>query len=117
MSKAGRCLESFLFNNTPICRPLLLTRISNDTLLQYLPEFLSFGIDTVQHKYILFTEAELSNCTQSSLTVCPANAEIYSTQMKICELSLYLQTTDSQNLCRRRLLSRCYALAECGRVR
>ena len=82
----------------------LPTRISNDTFVQYLPEFLFFGIDTVQHNYILFTEAELSHCTQSSITVCPANAAIYSTQMKTCELSLYLQTTDSQNLCHRRLL-------------
>jgi hypothetical protein len=32
----------------------LPTRISNDTFLQYLPEFLFFGIDTVQHNYIFF---------------------------------------------------------------
>ena len=65
-------------------------RISNDTFVQYLPEFLFFGIDTVQHNYILFTETELSHCTQSSITVCSANAAIYSIQMKTCELSLYL---------------------------
>jgi len=32
------------------------------------------------------------------------NAAIYSTQNRTCELSLYFQTTDSQNLCHRRLL-------------
>jgi len=60
------------------------TRISSDVFVQYLPEFLFFGIDTVQHNYILFAEAELSHCTQSSTTVCPANAAVYSTQMKTC---------------------------------
>ena len=76
----------------------LPTRIHNDTFVQYIPEFSFFGIDTVQHNYILFTEVELSHCTQSSITVCPANTAIYSTQLKTCELSLFLQTTDSQNL-------------------
>jgi len=55
----------------------LPTRIFNDTFVQYLPEFSFFGIDTVQHNYILFTEVELSHCTQSSITVYPANAAIY----------------------------------------
>ena len=82
----------------------LPTRIFNDTFVQYLPEFLFFGIDTVQHNYILYTEAELSHCTQSSITVCLANAATYSPQMKTCELSLYLHTTDNQNWCQRRLL-------------
>jgi len=41
----------------------LPTRIFNDTFVQYLPEFLLFGIDTVQHNCFLFTEAELSRCT------------------------------------------------------
>ena len=66
--------------------------------------FYFFAIDTVQHNYILFTEAELSYSTQSSITVYPANAAIYSTQMNTCDLSLYLHTTDNQNLCQRRLL-------------
>ena len=76
----------------------LPTRIYNDRFVQYLPEFSFFGIDTVQYNYILFTEVELSHCTQSSITVCPANTAIYNTQMRMCELSLFLQTTDSQNL-------------------
>jgi hypothetical protein len=80
------------------------TRIFNDTIVQYLPEFLFFAIDTVQHNHILFIETELSHCAQNSITVCSANATIYSTQMKNYELKLYLQTTDSQNLCHRRLL-------------
>ena len=41
----------------------LPTRIFNDIFLQYLPEFLFFGIDTVKQSYVLFTEAELSHCT------------------------------------------------------
>ena len=52
----------------------LPTRIFNDIFLQYLPEFLFFGIDTVQHKYVFFMETELSHCAQSSITVqslCP----------------------------------------------
>jgi len=43
------------------------TRIFKDTFVQDLPEFVFFGIDAVQHNYILFTEAEQSRCTQSSI--------------------------------------------------
>ena len=43
------------------------TRIFNDTFVQYLPEFLFYSIDTVQHNCILFTEAELSHCTRAAL--------------------------------------------------
>jgi len=37
----------------------LPTRITNDTFVQYLPEFPYFGIDNIQHNYILFTQVLL----------------------------------------------------------
>ena len=66
------------------------TPLFNDTFVQYLPAFLFVVIDTIQQNCILFTEAELSHCTQSSITVRPASAALYSTQMKTRELSLHL---------------------------
>ena len=45
----------------------LPTRLFNEKFVQYLAEFLFFGIHTVQHNHILFTEAELCHCTHSSI--------------------------------------------------
>jgi hypothetical protein len=82
----------------------LPTWISNSTFIQYLPDFLYFGIDHIQRNYILFTEVEFSYCTHGSIPVCPANKAIYCTWMITCEASLFFQTTDSLELCHRRLL-------------
>jgi hypothetical protein len=82
----------------------LPTRTSNSTFIQYLLAFLYFGIDHIKRNSILFTEVEFSYCIHGSVTVCPANKAINSTRLITCEASLFFQTTDSLELCRRRLL-------------
>jgi hypothetical protein len=82
----------------------LPARISGDRFAQYSLDFLYFGLDNIQRNYILFTEADLSYCSKTSITVCPANKAIYSTQIVTCESSLFFQTTDDHSLCRRKLL-------------
>ena len=82
----------------------LPARISDDKFAQYTLDFLYFGLDNIQRNYILFTEADLSYCSKGSITVCPANTAIYSTQVVTCESSLFFQTADAHNLCRRKLL-------------
>jgi len=58
----------------------LPVRISGDTFAQYSLDFLYFGLDNIQLNYILFTEADLSSCSKTSVIVCPAKEAIYSTQ-------------------------------------
>ena len=82
----------------------LPARISDDKFAQYSLDFLYFSLDNIQRKYILFTEADLSHCTTSSITVCPANKAIYSTHIVMCESSLFFQTADDHSLCQRKLL-------------
>ena len=82
----------------------LPARISDDKFAQYSLDFLCFSLDNIQRKYILFTEADLSHCTTSSITVCPANKAIYSTHIVTCESSLFFQTADDHSLCQRKLL-------------
>jgi hypothetical protein len=55
----------------------LPTRVANGTFIQYLSEFLYFGINDIQHNYVLYTEAELNHCTKGIITVCPAAKAIY----------------------------------------
>jgi len=85
-------------------RITLPTRISNDTFVQYLPEFPYFGIDNIQHNYILFTRAELSYSNMSSISICPAHIPIFNNRLISCESSLFFQTADSHNLCQRKIL-------------
>lgn len=47
----------------------LLTHTSDNKCPQYLLEFPYFSIDNIQCNYILFTEADLSYCSKSSITV------------------------------------------------
>jgi hypothetical protein len=76
----------------------LATRIANDTFVQYLTEFPYFDIDNAQHNYILFTQAELSNCNINSISICPPHRPIFNNRPVSCEFSLFFQTADSHNL-------------------
>ena len=82
----------------------LPTRNANDTFVQYLPEFPYFGIDNIQHNYILLTRAELSFCNMNSISVCPAHIPIFNNRLIGCESSLFFQTADSHNICQRKIL-------------
>ena len=57
----------------------LPARISDDKFVQYLLDFTYFGLDKIQCNYILFTEADLSHCSNGSITVCSADKAVYST--------------------------------------
>jgi len=81
----------------------LPTQILNDTFVQYLLDYPYTGIDGIQRNYILLTETELKLCTESGITMCPANRAIFSTQVITCETSLFFQTPDSHSLCQKRL--------------
>jgi hypothetical protein len=82
----------------------LPTRIANDTFVQYVPEFLYFGIGNIQHNYILFTQADLSYCNINSISICPAHIPIFNISLISCESSLIFQTADSHNLFQRKIL-------------
>ena len=82
----------------------LPTRIANDTFVQYLPEFPYFGIDNIQHNYILFTRAELSYCNMNSISICPAHIPTFNNRLISSESSLFIQTADSHNLYQRKIL-------------
>jgi hypothetical protein len=82
----------------------LPTRTANDTFVQYLPEFPYFGIDNIQHNYILFTQEELSYCNINSISICPAHIPIFNNRLISYESSLFFQTADSRNLCQRKIL-------------
>ena len=81
----------------------LPTQILNDTFVQYSLDHPYIRIDCIQRNYILLTETELKLCTESGITMCPANRAIFSTWVITCESSLFFQTPDSQSLCQKRL--------------
>ena len=82
----------------------LPTRISDDKFVKYVFDYLYFGLDKNQHDYILLSEADLLRCKTSSITICSADVAIYHASTLTCQASLFLQRTDSQNLCQRSLL-------------
>jgi len=61
----------------------LPTRIVNDTFIQYLPEFPYFGINNIQHNYILFTQAELSYCNKKSISMSSPQTNIQQSLNKL----------------------------------
>ena len=82
----------------------LSTRVANGTFIQYLPEFLYFGINDIQHNYVLYTEAELNHCTKGIITVCPVDKAMFSTRVVTCASSLFFQSPDSHISCPRKVL-------------
>jgi len=82
----------------------LPSRIANDSFVQHLAEFPYFGIDVIQHNFILFTQAELSYCIINSISICPAHIPIFNNRLISCESSLFFQTAYSHNLCQRKIL-------------
>jgi len=53
---------------------------------------------------ISFTEKDHSKCVTSSITVCPLDSAIVNTQRLTCAASLFFQSSNSQQLCKRSLL-------------
>jgi hypothetical protein len=68
--------------------------LSNHSFIHYVPEFSYFGIDTVQHNYILFTESEYRLCKYYVLDV--ANTHV-NTSLRNIILSYNYCTSKQQS--------------------
>jgi hypothetical protein len=79
-------------------------RLSPDTFLKYQLDYHYFGLAVDQRDYTLFTEADLRLCTTNSVNICPAKFPLYHSQVLTCEGSLFFQSSDSYQLCRKNLL-------------
>ena len=52
----------------------------------------------------MLTETDYSHCKKGSITICPANTPVYSTQTMTCLFSLFFQSANTHHVCRRKLL-------------
>jgi len=95
-----KTVESYFSLYKIIALPM---RLIDDKLIRYQIDFPYFGLNHNQHDNVLLNEADLRRCTVS-MTVCPANMAVYSTQIVSCESSLFFQTADSYRVCRKSLL-------------
>jgi len=83
---------------------ILPERISPNRFVQYAVDYSYLAIQVSQHGYIPFTEKDYSKCVTSSITVCPLDSAIVNTQRLTCAASLFFQSPNSQQLCKRNLL-------------
>jgi len=79
-------------------------RLSHDSFLREQWEYPYFGLAVDQRDYTLLTEADLQRYTTGKVTVCSAEIPLYHAQLMTCEGSLYFQSSDSFQLCRKILL-------------
>jgi len=79
-------------------------RLSHDSFLWYQLEYSYFGLAVDQRDFTLLTEADLQQCTTSSVTICPAEVPFYHAQLLTCEGSLFCQSAQSYQLCRKNVL-------------
>jgi hypothetical protein len=77
--------------------------VLNNTFFQYNSNFLYFGFNEIQHSNALITEAEINRCIGSSVAMCPADREIYTTKVVTCGSRLIFQTLDAHKLCHRQI--------------
>jgi hypothetical protein len=62
------------------------------------------AINLLQQNYVLLTDLEIMKCSGVRVMVCPADKAVFSTKLKTCELSLFLQSEDARELCHRKVL-------------
>jgi len=79
-------------------------RLSHDSFLKYQLEYSYFGLAVDQREFTLLTEADLQRCTTCSVTICPAEVHLYHAQLLTCEGSLFFQSAQSYQLCRKNVL-------------
>jgi len=82
----------------------LPTRVSKNNFVNYFIEYSYFDLENRRHDYILFEETDLLNCVTGKITICPANTAVYSAKTLKCLLSIFLQTSTYNRVCRRHLL-------------
>ena len=82
----------------------LPTRIAEGKFVRYSLEYAFFGLSLSWRDYVLFSAADIQQCSRGSLRVCPANIPLYDAQTPSCEASLFFQTLGDGNRCNRSLL-------------
>jgi len=80
------------------------TQISPDKFVKYSVDYALFALKHRRRSYLLLTEADYSRCDKGSITICPAETAMYSSQSLNCESSLFFQTENANCLCRRYLI-------------
>jgi len=82
----------------------LPTQISPDKFAKYSVDYAFFALQHSRRSYLLLTEADYSRCDKGSITICPAESAVYSSQSLKCESSLFFQTDNANRLCRQKLI-------------
>jgi hypothetical protein len=85
---------------------VLPTRILNNTFAQFEIGDDYFGIDLLQRTYLTLSEVDILKCRGADIMICPANRAVYSTEVNSCALSLYNQSLQARELCKRTVINR-----------
>ena len=79
---------------------VLPTRILNNAYAQFEIGNYYFGTNLLQHTYLTLSEVDILKCRGEDIMICPANKVIYSTEVNLCALSLYLQSLQARGMCK-----------------
>jgi hypothetical protein len=84
---------------------VLPTRIFNNTCAQFEIRKDYFGINSLQCTYFTLSGEDILKCRGEDITICPANQAIYSTDVNSRALSLYLQSSQLREMCKRTVIT------------
>jgi hypothetical protein len=79
-------------------------RTANKGFVRFVLDKKYFAINPLQRAYFAMTEVEASKCTGTFIKICPTDHAVYSTEVKSCVSSLYLQSREVQDWCKRELM-------------
>ena len=82
---------------------ILPERISPNKFVQHAIDYPYLAIQVSQHGYIPFTQKDYSKCFTGSINVCPLDSAIFNTQRLTYAASLFFQSRNCQQLCKRDL--------------
>ena len=85
---------------------VLPTRILDNAYAQFEIGKDYFGINLLQRSYLTLSEMDVLKCRGEDIKICPANQAVYSTEVNSCALSLFLQSTQTRELCKRTVVTR-----------
>jgi len=80
---------------------VLPTRILNNTFAWFEVGDNYFAINLLQRTYLTLSEEEVSKCRGEHIKICPINRAVYSTEVNSCALSLFLQSSQVREVCKR----------------
>jgi hypothetical protein len=80
------------------------TRIFNNTYVQFDIGKDYYGINLLQLSYL--SEMDVVKCRSKDIMICPAEQAVYNTEVDLCVLSLYLQSTRARERCSRKVITR-----------